>query len=88
MRCLANQWRFIISQVTNAVMDEVKVWQHRPLTKLYPVVYLYCLVVRSRDSGVVQNKSVYLALGINTDGEKGSSACGWHNLKALSSGYP
>ena len=59
-----------ISQVTNAVMDEVKAWQHRPLAKLYPVVYLDCLVVRSRDSGVVQNKSVYLALGINTDGEK------------------
>ncbi|WP_189408602.1 IS256 family transposase, partial [Alteromonas halophila] len=59
-----------ISQVTNAVMDEVKAWQHRPLEKLYPVVYLDCLVVRSRDSGVVQNKSVYLALGINTDGEK------------------
>lgn len=59
-----------ISQVTNAVMDEVKAWQHRPLAKLYPVVYLDCLVVRSRDSGVVQNKSVYLALGINCDGEK------------------
>jgi|TARA_R100000687_G_scaffold907_1_gene1868 transposase-like protein len=59
-----------ISQVTNAVMDEVKAWQHRPLAKLYRVVYLDCLVVRSRDSGVVQNKSVYLALGINTDGEK------------------
>ena len=59
-----------ISQVTNEVMEEVKAWQHRPLAKLYPVVYLDCLVVRSRDSGVVQNKSVYLALGINTDGEK------------------
>ena len=59
-----------ISQITNEVMEEVKAWQHRPLAKLYPVVYLDCLVVRSRDSGVVQNKSVYLALGINTDGEK------------------
>ena len=59
-----------ISQVTNEVMDEVKQWQQRPLDALYPVVYLDCLVVRSRDSGVVQNKSVYLALGINTDGEK------------------
>ncbi len=59
-----------ISQVTNEVMDEVKQWQQRPLDALYPVVYLDCLVVRSRDSGAVQNKSVYLALGINTDGEK------------------
>ncbi|RZF83232.1 IS256 family transposase [Pseudoalteromonas sp. CO325X] len=59
-----------ISQVTTEVMDEVKQWQQRPLDALYPVVYLDCLVVRSRDSGAVQNKSVYLALGINTDGEK------------------
>lgn len=59
-----------ISQVTNAVMDEVKAWQQRPLDAVYPIVYLDCLVVRSRDSGAVQNKSVYLALGINTEGEK------------------
>ena len=59
-----------ISQVTSEVLDEVKQWQQRPLDALYPVVYLDCLVVRSRDSGAVQNKSVYLALGINTDGEK------------------
>ncbi|GEM_PF-5542959 len=51
-------------------MDEVKVWRHWPLAQLYPVVYLDCLVVRSRDSGVVQNKAVYLTLGINTDGKK------------------
>lgn len=59
-----------ISQVTNAVMDEVKAWQNRPLDSVYPIVYLDALVVRSRASGAVQNKSVYLALGINRDGEK------------------
>jgi transposase-like protein len=59
-----------ISQVTNAVLDEVKQWQQRPLSAVYPIVYLDCLVIRSRDSGSMQNKSVYLALGVNTDGEK------------------
>ena len=59
-----------ISQVTNAVLDEVKAWQQRPLAAVYPIVYLDCLVVRSRDSGVIQNKAVYLALGVNTEGEK------------------
>jgi putative transposase len=59
-----------ISQVTNAVMEEVKAWQSRPLDSVYPVVYLDALVVRSRASGAVQNKSVYLALGINQEGEK------------------
>lgn len=59
-----------ISQVTNAVLDEVKAWQSRPLDSVYPIVYLDALVVRSRASGAVQNKSVYLALGINQEGEK------------------
>ena len=59
-----------ISQVTNAVLDEVKIWQQRPLNTVYPIVYLDCLVVRSRDSGTIQNKAVYLALGVNSDGEK------------------
>ncbi len=59
-----------ISHVTNAVMDEVTAWQSRPLDAVYPIVYLDALVVRSRASGSVQNKSVYLALGINQDGEK------------------
>ncbi|EKP0309970.1 IS256 family transposase, partial [Aeromonas veronii] len=59
-----------ISQVTNAVMDEVTAWQSRPLHSVYPIVYLDALVVRSRASGAVQNKAVYLALGINTEGEK------------------
>jgi transposase-like protein len=59
-----------ISQVTNAVMDEVSAWQNRPLDAVYPIVYLDALVVRSRENGSVQNKSVYVALGINLDGEK------------------
>ena len=59
-----------ISQVTNAVMDEVRAWQARPLDSVYPIVYLDALVVRSRASGAVQNKHVYLALGVNQMGEK------------------
>lgn len=55
-----------ISQIAK---DEVKTWQ-QPLALVYPIVYLDCLVVRSRNSGSIQNKSVYLALGVNTDGEK------------------
>jgi transposase-like protein len=59
-----------ISQVTNAVMDEVRAWQARPLDAIYPIVYLDALVVRSRASGAVQNKHVYIALGVNQMGEK------------------
>lgn len=60
----------LISSVTDAVMDEVKAWQSRPLDALYPVVYLDCIHVKVRDSGSVRAKAVYLALGINLDGEK------------------
>ena len=51
-------------------MDEVDAWQRRSLDSIYPIVYLDATVVRSRSAGPVQNKSVYLALGINLDGEK------------------
>ena len=60
----------LISSVTDAVMDEVKAWQARPLDALYPIVYLDCIHVKVRDNGAVRVKAVYLALGIKLDGEK------------------
>ena len=60
----------LISSVTDAVLDEVKTWQSRPLDVLYPIVYLDCIHVKVRDSGAVRVKAVYLALGINLAGEK------------------
>ena len=60
----------LISNVTNAVIDDVKAWQSRPLDSLYPIVYLDCLVVKIREDKRVINKAVYLALGINADGQK------------------
>jgi len=60
----------LISSVTDAVMDEVKAWQVRPLDALYPIVYLDCIHAKVRDDGTVRVKAVYLALGINLNGEK------------------
>jgi putative transposase len=60
----------LISSVTEAVMEEVKIWQSRPLDALYPIVYLDCIHVKVRDNGTVRTKAVYLALGIKLDGEK------------------
>ena len=60
----------LISSVTDAVIDEVKAWQSRPLDTLYPIVYLDCIHVKVRDTGTVRAKAVYLALGINMAGEK------------------
>ena len=60
----------LISSVTDAVIEEVKAWQSRPLDALYPIVYLDCIHVKVRDAGAVRVKAVYLALGINLAGEK------------------
>ena len=60
----------LISTVTEAVMEEVKAWQARPLDVLYPIVYLDCIHAKVRDGGAVRVKAVYLALGINLSGEK------------------
>lgn len=60
----------LVSTVTDAVMDEVRQWQNRPLEKLYPVVFLDALVVKVRDQGHVVNKAAYLAIGLNRDGLK------------------
>src|ERR1700733_10884728 len=50
----------LISAVTDAVSEEVKIWQARPLDALYPIVYLDCIHVKVRDSGAVRTKAVYL----------------------------
>jgi putative transposase len=58
------------TRVTDSVVDELKAWQLRPLDAVYLIVYLDALVIKVRDKGIVQNKSVYLAVGVNMDGVK------------------
>lgn len=60
----------LISSVTDAVADEVKIWQNRPLDAIYPIVYMDAVRVKVRDNGHVSNKAVYLALGVTVDGIK------------------
>ncbi len=60
----------LISNVTEEVMEEVKIWQSRPLDAVYPIVYLDALVVKIRDSGHVRNKAIYVAIGVNIEGIK------------------
>jgi putative transposase len=60
----------LISSVTDAITDEVKIWQNRPLDPLYPIVYMDAVRVKVRDNGHVSNKAVYLALGVTMDGIK------------------
>jgi putative transposase len=60
----------IVSEVTDAVSDDVKAWQSRPLDELYPIAYLDALYVNIKVAGRVSKRAVYVVLGINRDGNK------------------
>ena len=60
----------LISNVTEAVLEEVKAWQARPLDAIYAIVYLDALVVKMRSDGRVENRAVYVAIGITLAGQK------------------
>lgn len=60
----------LISRVTDAVVEEMTAWQMRPLERVYLVAYLDALVIKVRDKSGVQNKSVYIVVGVRTDGQK------------------
>lgn len=60
----------LISNVTNAVEEERKLWQNRSLERVYPIVYFDALVVKVRQDGRVMNKAIHLALAVNLAGNK------------------
>jgi putative transposase len=60
----------LISNVTDAVLDEVRTWQSRPLDAVYPILYLDALQVKVKSQGRVTNKAIYLAFGVNLQGLK------------------
>src|SRR5579864_7152192 len=60
----------LISEVTDAVVEEVKLWQGRPLEAIYPIIYLDALYVKMRHEGRVENRAVYVAIGVGMDGRK------------------
>ena len=60
----------LVSEVTDAVMDEVKAWQSRPLEPIYGIVFLDALYVKMRHEGRVENRAVYVAMGVDLEGRK------------------
>src|SRR3954454_5171202 len=60
----------LISNVTDAVVEEVRAWQTRTLDPIYPIVYLDALIVKIRDNGQVQNRAIYVAIAVTMDGHK------------------
>lgn len=60
----------LISNVTDAVHEDVRSWRTRPLESMYPIVYLDAVRVNSRESGKSVNKALYIALAITMEGKK------------------
>jgi Transposase and inactivated derivatives len=60
----------LISTVTDSVLEEIAVWQNRPLEALYPLVFFDAIRIKVREEGSVKNKAVYVALGVRVDGRK------------------
>jgi putative transposase len=60
----------LISKITDAVLDELKEWQHRPLDAVYPILYLDAIVCKVRHEGTVRNKAVHIAVGVDVEGRK------------------
>jgi putative transposase len=65
-----NVGRDLISRVTDAVMDDARAWQQRPLDDVYPVIFLDAMVLKIKEGGSVQRRACYLALGVRMDGER------------------
>lgn len=62
--------RDTVSKVTASVLEDAEGWQTRPLEQIYPIVYLDALVIKIRDGQAIRNFSCYLAIGVNTEGER------------------
>jgi putative transposase len=60
----------LISKITDAVIEDAKAWQNRPLERLYPIVYLDALIIKIRDGQAVRNFACYVAIGVNLEGER------------------
>jgi transposase-like protein len=61
--------RETISKITDQILDDMLAWQSRPLDRVYPVLLIDALVIKVRDSQVA-NRPVYVAIGVNMDGER------------------
>src|SRR6266567_2912133 len=78
----------LVSNVTGVIADEITAWQTRPLDAMYVILYIYALMVKVRDGGIVDNKAAYLVTGAATTGTGTSWGSGWPPARARASGVP
>jgi putative transposase len=67
--------RQLISNVTDVIIDEIKLWQTRPVDEVYPIVYVDGLRLKIKDNGLVVTKVAYLVIGVDVEGRKQALGC-------------
>jgi putative transposase len=65
----------LISNITDVILDEIKLWQARPLDEVYPIVYVDGIRLKIKDNGVVTSKTGYLVIGVDVEGRKHVLGC-------------
>lgn len=59
-----------VSNITSRVIEYMKLWQNRPLEKVYFSVWMDAISIKVKENGKVNNKSIYLVIGLNGEGKK------------------
>lgn len=73
--------RDTISRVTDAVLGDVEAWRTRPLERVYPIVWLDCLMVKVREDRSVRNRACYLAIGATVEGDRECLGIWWQETE-------
>lgn len=60
----------LVSDVTNKLLPEIEGWQQRPLSNVYPIVFIDAVHFSARDNNVIKKLAAYVILGINEEGRK------------------
>jgi transposase-like protein len=59
-----------VSNITSRVIEYMKLWQNRPLEKVYFNVWMDAISIKVKENGKVNNKAIYLVIGLNGEGKK------------------
>lgn len=60
----------MVTGITNKLLPEIEAWQKRPLSAVYPIVYIDCIVFNVRENNVIRKQAVYVILGVSEEGHK------------------
>ena len=73
--------RDTISNVTDAVLEDIVAWRSRPLERVYPIVYFDAMFVKVREDRSVRSRACYLAMGVSCDGDREVLGIWWQEAE-------